>query len=220
MRKPNRGTTLQFDAIVFDFDGVLVESVDVKTRAFAALYAEFGPEIERQVIVHHLANGGISRHVKFKHYHENLLGLEYTETIGKTLSAKFSRLVVDAIVAAPFVAGAQVFLENFHRRLPLFIASGTPNGELREIVHRRGMQQYFESIHGTPATKGEIIKDIVRSKVLAPARVLMVGDALADLDGAREAGTAFVGRITEQHGSPFPEYVRTIFDLTMLAAEI
>lgn len=31
--------------IVFDFDGVLVESVEVKTQAFAALFKDKKPEI-------------------------------------------------------------------------------------------------------------------------------------------------------------------------------
>jgi beta-phosphoglucomutase-like phosphatase (HAD superfamily) len=46
--------TKKYDAIVFDFDGVLVESVDVKTQAFGALYAEYGDRIVEQVKAYHL----------------------------------------------------------------------------------------------------------------------------------------------------------------------
>lgn len=199
---------------------MLVESVDVKTRAFAALYAEYGPDIEQKVVAHHLAHGGVSRFVKFRHYHEHLLGLEYTEAVGKMLSEKFSRLVLDAVVVAPFVAGAHEFLNDFYRRLPLFVASGTPDGELQEIVDRRGMNKFFVSIHGSPASKGNILNDIVRHHAFSPARVLMIGDASADLEGSIEAGTAFIGRVARQNGSPFPQGVHTIFDLAMLAQEL
>jgi phosphoglycolate phosphatase-like HAD superfamily hydrolase len=211
--------TVRFEAIVFDFDGVLVDSVDVKTRAFAALYAEYGADFERQVVAHHLAHAGISRFVKFRHYHEDLLGLRYDEATGKQLSARFSRLVVDAIIAAPYVIGAREFLDAWHDRLPLFVASGTPDEELREIVQRRGMQRYFKSVHGSPATKTEILRGVIARHQLASAHVLMVGDATADLDGARAAGTAFLGR-TEAGGSPFPPDVPTIPDLTALAARL
>ena len=211
--------TVRFDAIVFDFDGVLVESVDVKTRAFAALYAEYGADIEQRVTAHHLAHSGISRYVKFRHYHENFLGIHYDGAIGEQLSARFSRLVVDAIVAAPYVTGAQEFLNTHHRRLPLFVASGTPDEELHEIVQRRGMRHYFESVHGSPATKGDILKGVIRRCNLVPARVLMLGDATADLDGAREAGAAFIGRAA-CGGSPFPPGVPTIADLTALAGQL
>ncbi len=207
--------TQQFDAIVFDFDGVLVESADVKTRAFAALYAEYGPAIEQQVVAHHLDHAGISRYVKFQHYHEKLLGRPYSDAIGEELSTRFSRLVVDAIVAAPCVAGALDFLENFHDRMPLFVASGTPDEELKEIVQRRGMQGYFKSVHGTPATKGKIIAGIVQRHRFAATRVVMIGDAMADHDGAREAGVAFVGRVGEDSGV-FPAGTNTIADLREL----
>ena len=196
-----------------------MESVDVKTRAFAALYAEYGADIERQVIAHHLAHSGISRYVKFRHYHENFLGIPYDDAIGEQLSTQFSRLVVDAVVAAPYVAGAREFLDAWHDRLPLFVASGTPDEELREIVQRRGMQRYFKSVHGSPALKAEILKGIISRHKLAHARVLMVGDAIADMDGARAAGTAFIGR-TDAGGSPFPPDVPTIADLTALAAQL
>ena len=208
-----------FDAIVFDFDGVLVDSVDVKTRAFAALYAEYGSDIERQVVALHLAHSGISRFVKFRHYHTELIGLPYDEATGELLSARFSRLVVEAIVAAPYVAGAREFLEAWHNRLPLFVASGTPDAELREIVQRRGMQRYFKSVHGSPTTKDAILKNILVRHKLAPSRVLMVGDAIADMEGALGANTAFIGRITAG-GSPFPPETRTITDLTALAAQL
>jgi phosphoglycolate phosphatase-like HAD superfamily hydrolase len=211
--------TSRFDAIAFDFDGVLVESVDVKTRAFGALYAEYGPEIEQQVTAYHLAHAGISRYIKFKHYHEQLLGIPYTDAIGAQLSTRFSRLVVDAVVNAPYVTGAREFLDKFHQRLPLFVASGTPEEELREIAQRRGMQHYFRSLHGSPATKADILNGIIQRHHLSPARVLMVGDAVADLDGARAAKTAFIGRASGDV-DPFPSDVIAIADLNQLAAKI
>ena len=219
MSTTNRETTLRFDAIVFDFDGVLVESVDVKTRAFAALYAEYGADIERQVVAHHLAHSGISRYVKFRHYHEDLLGLGYNESIGRDLSDRFSRLVVDAVVAAPYVEGAREFLDAYHRRLPLFVASGTPEEELREIVSRRGMQDYFRAVCGSPATKAEILRNIGRTSGLAPERLLMVGDAAADFEGAHEAGTAFIGRVGPE-STVFPIDVTTIGNLSELSSRL
>ena len=58
--------------IIFDFDGVIAESVQVKTDAFAALYAVNGKDIVKKVINHHEANGGMSRFEKIKHYREPL----------------------------------------------------------------------------------------------------------------------------------------------------
>ena len=52
-------------AIIFDFDGVIAESVNVKTEAFASLYEPYGKDVVNKVEQHHLANGGVSRFEKF-----------------------------------------------------------------------------------------------------------------------------------------------------------
>ena len=62
-------------AVVFDFDGVILESADVKTRAFVELYAAHGAEVVDRVREHHLANLGISRFKKFAWIAEHVLGL-------------------------------------------------------------------------------------------------------------------------------------------------
>ena len=54
---------------VFDFDGVLADSVNIKTLAFYELYKEYGGSISSKVVEHHEANGGMSRFDKFKYYH-------------------------------------------------------------------------------------------------------------------------------------------------------
>lgn len=48
-------------AIFWDFDGVIAESVNVKTEAFYNLYLPYGIEIAEKVRRHHLDNGGMSR---------------------------------------------------------------------------------------------------------------------------------------------------------------
>lgn len=206
---------IRFDAVVFDFDGVLVESVEVKTRAFAALYAPYGAEIERKVVEYHLAQAGISRFVKFRYFQEVLLGVPYTDEDEKRLSMDFSLRVLENVVHAPFVVGAYEFLEGNYQKLPLFVASATPEDELLTIVAHRGMEKYFVSVYGAPAKKHEILKRIISSCCLAPERVLMVGDAMADFEGALEAGTGFVGRVIDGKNI-FPSTVNIISNLTGL----
>ena len=53
-------------AIIFDFDGVIVESMDIKTQAFAHLFRKCSEDIIKKVIQLHLDNGGMSRYEKFK----------------------------------------------------------------------------------------------------------------------------------------------------------
>ena len=203
-------------ALIFDFDGVLVESTAVKTNAFAAIYRQYGDDVANKAVAYHLEHAGISRYVKFRHLHRTLLGVDLPDDEVAKLGEQFSKLVLDAVVAAPWVRGAREFLESFSTTLPLFVASGTPDDELKIIVARRGMTRFFQSTHGTPATKGEIIRTIVKQHGFDPRQMLMVGDAAADLDGARIGGTRFLGRISTEP-NPFPPGVDIIPDMQRLA---
>lgn len=207
----------KFDALIFDFDGVLVESVDVKTRAFAALYAQYGSEVVKQVVSYHLEHGGVSRFEKFGHFHRTFLGKSLSDEEEAGLGERFSRLVEDEVVTSAYVEGAKEFLDTYYQTIPMFVASGTPDAELKRIVARRGMAHYFVSVHGTPASKGEILRGIVERHGYRRERVLMVGDATTDYQGALEAGVQFLARAVENPG-PFPVGTPVLPDLTGLPA--
>ncbi len=210
-------TRFRVDAIVFDFDGVLVESVDVKTRAFADLYRPFGDHVVAQVVAHHLAHGGISRFEKFRHYHRNYLHRELTQEEEARLGERFSELVEEAVVASPLVGGAREFLNIHGTSLPLFVASGTPDVELNRIVARRGMAGYFRGVFGSPAQKAGILRRILSDHDLSPQRTLMIGDAMTDYDGAQLAKVKFLGRVAAGEANPFPPGTPVIGDLVQLA---
>ncbi len=206
---------LKYDAIIFDFDGVLVESVDVKTQAFASMYMEYGQEIVEKVVAYHLKHCGVSRFNKFRYYEEVLLEKKLDAEKEKTLGEFFSKLVIDAVVAAPWVPGAKEFLDRYSNDISLFVASGTPNDEIKEIVEKRGMSNYFISVHGTPDKKAEIINGICDRHGFDRKRVLMVGDANADYEGAQLANVRFLGRCQHRE-SLFPSEVQLINDLRIL----
>jgi HAD superfamily hydrolase (TIGR01549 family) len=209
---------LKFDAIVFDFDGVLVESVDVKTRAFAELFCAYGPEAVERILAFHDANGGISRYAKFRFFFEQVIKQPLNGNEERELDVQFSRLVEDKVVKASWVAGAKEFLDQWHEQIPLYVSSGMPNDELKRIVIRRNMEHYFRCIQGSPASKAEILRSVADQLNVAPSRVLMIGDAMADLEGARQAGTAFLARARpDRHNLFVSSEVPAIPDLKELA---
>ena len=67
MISPNK-----YDLIFWDFDGVIKESVSVKTDAYVELFSLYGSDICKQVRKHHLANGGMSRYDKIPLYLKNI----------------------------------------------------------------------------------------------------------------------------------------------------
>lgn len=205
------------DAIIFDFDGVLVESVDIKTQAFAALYADHGEEVVVQIEDYHLRHGGESRFEKFRYFQTEILGgppLHDREV--SDLAALFSKLVIDRVVSAPMVTGAQEFLDHCQDRLALYIVSGTPTSELDEILQRRNLRQYFEGIRGSPGTKAEHISELLVEYEIDASRCVMIGDAIEDHKGAMSNRLKFLGRVAENDKNPFPDDVIAFADFCCL----
>jgi len=180
-------------AIVFDFDGVIIESTQIKTEAFRMLFSQWPEKIE-EILSYHRNNMGISRFVKFKYIFEEVLKIPYSEKLGSELGKRFSELVIEKVKNAPFVDGAKEFLETKYRRYSLFIASGTPQKELEDIISFRRLDVYFKAVFGAPLTKGEIIRDIIKKYTLLPCEMVFVGDARTDKEAAEEVGIPFVLR--------------------------
>jgi len=199
-------------AIIFDFDGVLVDSVDIKTQAFAELYKDYGQEIVKSVIEYHLRNGGVSRYEKFKYYHEVLLGKKLTDDETKELGKQFSVLVEDMVVESPWIKSAKVFLDRYHKKVDLYVVSGTPDEELNRIIRDRKMSHFFKMVYGSDKKKGEIANTIVKDNQYLREEVLMVGDSMSDYEGACDAGLKFIGFVRESQESPFPSNVLTVND--------
>jgi phosphoglycolate phosphatase-like HAD superfamily hydrolase len=183
-------------AIVFDFDGVILESAEVKTEAFLELYADH-PEKLAAIRAYHVGQAGISRYVKFEHIQKNILGLPYTGEVKKRVSAEFERLTRERILRCPEVPGAQELLRGLRGGTLRIVGSGTPQAELELVVSGRGMGDWFEELWGSPRKKAEILRDVMARYALSPREVLMVGDGLSDYDAARETGTRFLARETE-----------------------
>jgi phosphoglycolate phosphatase-like HAD superfamily hydrolase len=202
------------DVVAFDFDGVVCESVDVKTEAFGTLYAEHGEKVTRAVVAHHLEHGGVSRYEKIRYYEEHLLGRPADDAVVEAKAARFSELVVDAVIAAPLVPGALECLRALSGRCPLYVISGTPEPELRQIVAAKGLSGYFRRVLGSPTVKADHLRQIVTTHVTLPSRVVMVGDSTTDAVAADETGVRFVGIVRPGLASPFSARTLILPDLT------
>lgn len=206
-----------WQAIIFDFDGVLAESVDIKTQAFADLYQNYGEKVVNNVVRYHSLNGGLSRYHKFRYFQQHFLEMPpLTQNEERELDRRFSKLVVEAVIASKSVPGANELIYEIATRIPLFIASGTPETELNIIVASRGLESYFTEVRGSPKSKQTLIAEILSTHSLTPTRVLMIGDALIDYQSAQANNVAFLGRVRVGDNNPFPKQVNTVSDLNAL----
>jgi phosphoglycolate phosphatase-like HAD superfamily hydrolase len=204
-------------AVIFDFDGVILESVDIKTRAFKEMFSD-RPEHLEEIVKLHLDNGGMSRFEKFKIIFREFLGEPMDERKLQQLGAAFSDIVYREILQCPFVAGAQEFLAKHSSTVPLFIASGTPQQEIEDIVEQRHLRHHFRAIYGAPMLKPHILGQIIEGAGIRPHQACFVGDALGDHNAARAVSMPFVGRLPRGERIRFPSdgLLGIVTDLTEL----
>ena len=197
----------------FDFDGVVVDSVGVKTEAFRLMFEPYGSEILAQVLEHHRLNGGISRIDKIRHSHAHFVGVPLSEDELASWGRRYSELVVDRVIAAPWIRGADKFLEEMQGSCRIFLISGTPEDELKQVVAARNMTHFFDEILGSPIKKPAHIRALLSTYRLQPECCVFIGDALTDYYAARETGLHFLGI---QGDVELPDDARMLPDCTGL----
>ena len=111
--------------IIFDFDGVILDSLNAKTDAFYQMYVPFGIEIAERVKKYHLLNGGISRYEKFKFWHKNYLNKDISKNEVDNLSDEFSKLVVDKVIKSKQVKGSIEFIKKYSKNLNFYCYRNT-----------------------------------------------------------------------------------------------
>jgi HAD superfamily hydrolase (TIGR01509 family) len=201
---------MNWQAVFWDFDGVVLDSVNVKTKAFTLMFSQYGPDIERAVEEYHLANGGISRFEKFRYFYNHLLNRSVSDEELTGLGEQFSSLVVQEVIAAPFIPGARESLDRLKSNgIPCFVVSGTPQEEIVHIVTKRGLDCYFLEVHGAPRGKPEIVQEIMERFKFTPQNCLLIGDAMADFQAATANGVQFIGIVPCEGSNIFPIGTKT-----------
>lgn len=192
-----------YKALIFDFDGVILDSVEVKTSAFAQLYEEYGDEVVAKVIQHHLSHGGVSRFEKFRWYHKEFLGKEVSQDELDALCSRFNELVFAKVIASPYIPGAKEFIVQHSRTHDLFICTGTPEREIHQILEEIGLSQYFKRSYGSPDDKITIVDNILKEFTYTPDQICYFGDATTDYEAAIYHHIGFIGIINGKF-NPFP----------------
>ena len=204
---------IPYKAVIFDFDGVILESADIKTAGLVEAFADY-PQHGEAIREYDRAHMGLSRHAKVEGIYSETLGTPSTEAERTRRAQAFTDITLDKVLVCPFVPGARELLEALDSHCLAFIASGTPHDELEAVVRRRDISGYFAGVWGSPATKVEIVDNILDRHRLGRAEVLFVGDSTTDYEAAAKTGLPFVARETPHFAERWRELkVATVQDL-------
>lgn len=191
-------------AIIFDFDGVILDSARLKTQAFAQCYAGEGEAALAAVVAYQERHGGIGRREKFQYFERAIFGRPADPASIEALCRRFAALVDAALLEAPFIPGAERALTGLYGRMPLHLVSGMPEVELKAVLARRALDGLFASVAGSPKQKHGAFQRILAAGGHAPAEVLAVGDSRTEFEAALDLGIPFLAIVAEGAPDFFP----------------
>ena len=195
MLKATENILTSSSIIFWDFDGVIKDSVSVKTLAFEKLFVPYGLEIAQKVKRHHESNGGLSRFEKIPLY-LSWAGEDATDELVDKFCNLFSEIVFQSVVESAWVPGVYEFLfENYHEKY-FVLATAAPQLEIERILSALKINHFFREIVGAPTKKEDTIRLALEKQKIKPACALMIGDSETDFLAAQVNGVRFVLRRT------------------------
>jgi phosphoglycolate phosphatase-like HAD superfamily hydrolase len=192
-------TILRNHRVVFwDFDGVIKDSVDVKTDAYVELFSDGGRDVSERIRHHHRANGGRSRFEKIPLY-LSWVGAPTTDEVVDAYCQRFSNMVFHAVIDSDWVPGAHEYLVKHYKAQYFVLISATPQHEMEEILRALGIFDCFAECYGAPTSKARAIRTVLSRLSCSTADAVCLGDAETDFVAAQENNVNFLLRATSHN---------------------
>ena len=119
---------------------------------------------------------------------------KFSQSKLNNLSEKFSKLVIKKVINAKPISGVEKFLKYLKSKNKiLVINSATPTKELDVIVKECQYERYFRDVYGSPESKKDNMKIILKKYELIPDETIFFGDSINDYDCAITMGIPFCG---------------------------
>ncbi len=180
--------------IIFDFDGVILDSIPVKTEAFRKLFEEYPKDKIQELIEYHLVNGGKSRYLKIKYFFNEILHKKISENEILLYANRYSELTKEELSKTKYLIKDTInFIKQNHQKYNLYIASGADENDLQFICNSLNLNQYFLSINGSPKVKSEIVKNILEESTYKREETILIGDSINDYEAANNNNIEFYG---------------------------
>lgn len=180
------------ELILWDFDGVLMDSNAIREHGFKKVLASFPKKHVDNLLDFHRKNGGLSRYVKFRYFIEECLKETASDDDIKMYADSFSVIMQDLLVDKKLLIPETLnyVKENYHK-LPMHIVSGSDQTELRSLCEQLDISKYFMSISGSPITKSILVTNVLNNCLIERDRVVLIGDSINDYDAAKANGIKF-----------------------------
>jgi len=185
---------LKYKHLIFDFDGVLVESNEIRFDGFRLLFKNYPQDQVERLVLYAKINGGLSRYEKIKYFFKQIRNEPIRDDNVQLLAKQYSELVKQKVIDAEPVKGSLEFLSNHKNNYDFAVVSGSDQEELRDVCKAREIDHFFLEILGSPASKESNIALLLTKMGWGRKSCLFIGDSINDFDAARANGIDFIGR--------------------------
>ncbi|MEN8253938.1 MAG: HAD family phosphatase [Verrucomicrobiota bacterium] len=186
-----------FEAFILDMDGTLIDTGKYHARAFAdAVLEQSG---------YALTPG---EHHEFFASHTKPFSQVLNERYGLSLEPERvllqKRRRMEEVFVAELFEGAREFLERWHGKKPMALATNSPLSFARPALEETGLMEYFDCITTTDEVANkkpdpEIIEITIQKLRVDPLKTLVFEDQLMGIEAARTAGAHVMAIDNGQH---------------------
>ena len=186
----------QAEIVFWDFDGVIKDSVEIKSLAFRELFSGHNQDLGNRISLHNERNSGLSRFEKIPLYLSWSDEAVTNQKVQESCS-KFSLLVKQSVIDSQWVCGFLEFIKRYHKPKKHILVTATPTKEIKEILQALNIQQFFHKVYGSPISKTDVIKKVMMKNKVNPKHAIMIGDSEGDYKAAKENNVVFFLRSTK-----------------------
>ena len=183
----------KYKTIVFDCDGVILNSNFIKTEAYFITAKNFGATNSqaKALVEYHMRLGGISRYHKFDWYVREVLQQKSSPRLIKNLLSSFSYELKSNLMTCDIAEGLSE-LRAATENSKWMIVSGGDQEEIRELFTKRNLIHFFDGgVYGSPENKDSLLaKEKTKGNLIFDA--LFIGDSIYDYKAAKKAGLDFL----------------------------
>jgi phosphoglycolate phosphatase-like HAD superfamily hydrolase len=184
----------QLKNILWDFDGVIFDSMKIKSDGFLELFKEYDALSLEEMKRYHYAHGGVSRFDKIRYFYNNILGREITEDEVIALANKFAKIIEKKLFDKNnLIMDSIDFIKNNYNNYSFHIVSGAEHNELNRICDAFDLTKYFISIDGSPTKKDILVKNLLEKYNYIKDESILIGDAITDYNASIKNGIGFYG---------------------------
>ena len=180
--------------MVFDFDGVIIDSTEVKIDEYRNLFSQFtkNKTTLNKIIKIYKNSAGIPRETTLKKVFKEVLGKTISNQEVENLSSDFSKRIFRRLETIELLKGFLEYL-TIHKEINKHIISGAPNSDISYLIKKLNLSKHFKSIKGGPLNKENELINIRKLENVKAQDIVYFGDQKNDYIAAKSAGVGFIG---------------------------